>query len=154
MTTVTLYRFLDNGEYYLSHKDFKQSLAVGALLKVKQLPDKIDIYGKVVTDDTFYRVENCEYPENVNLKIEDVEAPIKIYSVMEDITQLVSENDIEKALNKEAYIEVDYSSPYLIPTVNNDTFYEVIDFYFPQNVDVRYKRISKWYVENANVKAK
>lgn len=146
---ITLFHFLDDDKYYISQIDLKRSLACRAKIKVKQEYLKLDIYGiKDSLLDTYYQVFNYEYPDNVNINIQNVEKPIVLYQLMEDVDIFISEIDYQKSLEKGADVAINYDEKYCAPIVDNDSFfYKINECYFPDGVDIRLKRISKYYLE-------
>lgn len=149
---IIMYHFIDTGNYYLMHKDFEEALMSGCQLKVKQEFNNLEIYGFKRLPGIMYKVEDCYFPETIDLKIINVEEPIKIYSVMEDTMKLISQIDFEKVIEKGSKISINNANKYKIPVVGTDEYYEILDAYYLDNLDVRSKYVSKWYIEKLKVK--
>lgn len=110
---------------------------------------ELDVYGlKDRPIDIYYEVFSFKYPENISLKIYDVQKPIILYQSMEDIDCYISTIDYGKSLEKGAKIDIDESSTYCAPMLDPDSIlYRVDNYYFSSDIDVRFRRISKYYVE-------
>ena len=67
---------------------------------------------------------------------------------MEDIDCYMSEIDYGKSLEKGASIVIDRTAKYCAPMItDNAILYKVDNYFFPSGIDVRFKKISKYYIE-------
>ena len=146
---IIMLHYKEDDKYYISNTYLKLSIECGAAIKFSQIQNELDIYGrKDKLIDQYYEVFSFEYPDNTNLKIYEVEKPIVVYSLMEDIDCYISRDDYYKAIEKGAKVNLNDETKFCAPMISKDSvLYKLDDFFFPFGIDVRFKRISRYYVD-------